>query len=552
MAAAPAEFLGSSAGFGGIISAMKHVISSRLAILLIASVALLGWRWNGTRVLAGDGTPDSPAAEAKAFTNSLGMKFLHFPAGDARGDDNKAHAFEFTLKPVTQKQWTELMGENPSDVKGDDLSVQNVSENDAARFCWKLSQIEGRKYTLPTEEQWAWVQQAGGTALPTAMPRYTAVGWLVIGSMHPQNPLNTDATSPQSLEQLAIEQKNQVMLMHSDTVLSTALSNTNSQIRKTGWFKAFKTDMAAVQEDVRANFVVCEVPGTRLLKVEFSCSNAKDAKVILDEMVETHLDREKEWDYELLRDQTVELNNKRINLERQLRDDEEQLVDWRTRLNVDGGGFGRAGFLDIELHQCATELFALERKAVHAREASDALAAQIKAGRVPAALDQMVETTPSVLRMTGRLQTYEDAIQQATMAVGPDAAHLKKLQSLRDQFQKELDDKKAEIRAQGLVQIIDQARSDAESTTRDYKDMADKITLLKQSEGELSNDMNRFMILENQTRGLREELKAVQDRLDENNVKAIQNMQTKIQWSAKPEIPENASFPKLWIVLDAP
>jgi hypothetical protein len=129
---------------------------------------------------------------------------------------------------------------------------------------------------------------------------------------------------------------------------------------------------------------------------------------------------------------------------------------------------------------------------------------------------------------------------------------LKKLQSLRDQFQKELDDKKAEIRAQGLVQIIDQARSDAESTTRDYKDMADKITLLKQSEGELSNDMNRFMILENQTRGLREELKAVQDRLDENNVKAIQNMQTKIQWSAKPEIPENASFPKLWIVLDAP
>ena len=64
---------------------------------------------------------------------------------------------------VTQAQWKAVMGENPSDFKGDDLPVENVSWNDAMAFCEKLNEKApaGWKFTLPTEAQWEYASRGG-------------------------------------------------------------------------------------------------------------------------------------------------------------------------------------------------------------------------------------------------------------------------------------------------------------------------------------------------------------------------------------------------------
>ena len=64
---------------------------------------------------------------------------------------------------VTQGQWEAVMGNNPSYFKGASRPVEKVSWYDATKFCQKLSQITGKKYSLPSESQWEYACRAGTT-----------------------------------------------------------------------------------------------------------------------------------------------------------------------------------------------------------------------------------------------------------------------------------------------------------------------------------------------------------------------------------------------------
>ena len=71
---------------------------------------------------------------------------------------------------VTQGQWQEVMGDNPSRVTGSSLlPVNNISWSDARRFCNRLTERErkanrlpeGYEYRLPTEAEWEYASRAG-------------------------------------------------------------------------------------------------------------------------------------------------------------------------------------------------------------------------------------------------------------------------------------------------------------------------------------------------------------------------------------------------------
>jgi len=65
--------------------------------------------------------------------------------------------------PVTQGQYQEVMGNNPSRFKGASRPVEQVSWEEATEFCEKLSQRTGRFYRLPSEAEWEYACRAGTT-----------------------------------------------------------------------------------------------------------------------------------------------------------------------------------------------------------------------------------------------------------------------------------------------------------------------------------------------------------------------------------------------------
>ena len=64
---------------------------------------------------------------------------------------------------VTQEQYQQVMGKNPSYFNGDKHPVEKVPWNDAVEFCKKLSQKTGRTYRLPSEAEWEYACRAGTT-----------------------------------------------------------------------------------------------------------------------------------------------------------------------------------------------------------------------------------------------------------------------------------------------------------------------------------------------------------------------------------------------------
>jgi len=90
------------------------------------------------------------------------------PATEAnRRSDECQHAvtvrsFAIGVYEVTQADWTEVMGQNPSSFKNcDDCPVENVSWDDVQEFFKKANQKYGRKFRLPTKAEWEYAARGG-------------------------------------------------------------------------------------------------------------------------------------------------------------------------------------------------------------------------------------------------------------------------------------------------------------------------------------------------------------------------------------------------------
>ena len=72
-------------------------------------------------------------------------------------------SYEIGKYDVTQKEWRELMGTNPSHFNscGDNCPVEQVSWDDVQEYIQKLNSKTGKQYRLPNEEEWEYACYGG-------------------------------------------------------------------------------------------------------------------------------------------------------------------------------------------------------------------------------------------------------------------------------------------------------------------------------------------------------------------------------------------------------
>ncbi len=167
------------------VSAEGYGKQTRWVSLSAGEDKRIGFRLAGTEPASRPApvvSPSTTAASKSRITNSLSMDFVYIQPGtfmmgspnseSIRDRDERHHKVTLTrgyylqTTEVTQGQWRQVMGSNPSNFKrcGDDCPVERVSWDDAQTFIQKLNQKESTdKYRLPTEAEWEYAARAGST-----------------------------------------------------------------------------------------------------------------------------------------------------------------------------------------------------------------------------------------------------------------------------------------------------------------------------------------------------------------------------------------------------
>ncbi len=108
--------------------------------------------------------------------NGIKLEMVSIPKGsfqmgseNGNSDEKPAHqveikkAFWMGKYPVTQAQYQQIMGNNPSRFKGEKRPVETVSWLEAVEFCKKLSQKLEMEFRLPIEAEWEYACRAKTT-----------------------------------------------------------------------------------------------------------------------------------------------------------------------------------------------------------------------------------------------------------------------------------------------------------------------------------------------------------------------------------------------------
>ena len=121
------------------------MVRLQLSTLSVIGIVFVGFFWGC------DDRPVKPPTVTGSFTNSIGMEMVSLSTG-----------YYVSTYETRQSEFRQIMNYNPSDFKGPNRPVENLTADEAIEFCVRLTEHEhnngqlpkGFIYTLPSFKEW--------------------------------------------------------------------------------------------------------------------------------------------------------------------------------------------------------------------------------------------------------------------------------------------------------------------------------------------------------------------------------------------------------------
>ena len=136
---------------------------------------------------------ESQMVFVKGGTFTMGDTF-----GDGKKEEKPTHTvtvkdFYISKNEITQNQWENLMGSNPSHFAGcGNCPVERVNWDEVQEFIVKLNLLTGKKYRLPTEAEWEYAARGGSLSKGyrySGSNNINNVAWYTVNSSNKTQPV---------------------------------------------------------------------------------------------------------------------------------------------------------------------------------------------------------------------------------------------------------------------------------------------------------------------------------------------------------------------------
>lgn len=348
---------------------------------------------------------------------------------------------------------------------------------------------------------------------------------------------------------LQIVQRSQAALLQGEGLISTVLSDANSPIRSTEWFKQFVVgnvpNVPAAKADLLDRFNASPITDSQVIKVEMSTPNPADARTIVETVVNKHLENVQQQKSNQVLDRTTALNNLKIKFETKIRELQDRQNNRMMQLNIGAiGTAGRYTATDVELQNLLNKQIELNANAAAIQAQYEGILQQIQNGIDPPTVEEMVEQNMTVSGYKNQVVALDIEIRAAT-SQGKDSRMIKEMQIRRDAYQEELDKLRAERRVSVRNALLSQMQQAAQGAKEQVDTAQKKIDQLKGYLGDLAIAMSDYLTIGDELTNTRSSLQDVKDQLD---AISSNTAQSPLNWAARPVTPDTPSFPKLWIV----
>ncbi|MGC3957513.1 MAG: hypothetical protein QM813_06000 [Verrucomicrobiota bacterium] len=381
-------------------------------------------------------------------------------------------------------------------------------------------------------------------------PRYTATGFIQVQpQLTPSRVKTADSETPDTAN-IAVDIRTQARLLKSEALLLRVLQNESSKIRETDWFRQFDGNIGEALLQFDKSLSVVPIQDTKLVQIDFIYSNRKDCKTIVTELVNAHLEDQKERQNSVLSDRTTMLNNVKLKSESRLKDIEAEMREKQTQVNDGGGGIGFISLKEMELNKLVQERLEagllLENKRAAFRSAKEAADAGLEVAGVERVAYQI---NPGLINDRANLRQMEMELDLMRVNRGPEASQVKQFEQRVNKMHANYQQDSDEARAKARIMILEEMAQDLQSAETKAEGLRLRVESLRSDIAGLANITLQYLNLKDEQRSLRESVKQIKEQIE--NVLALQSsaQSYRVSWMSQPEEPQNPSFPKFWIIM---
>jgi capsular exopolysaccharide synthesis family protein len=399
--------------------------------------------------------------------------------------------------------------------------------------------------------------------LATNYPHYTTTGYLQIrtGVVKDAVKDRSDELADQAVIRLA---RTQAALLQTDTLFSNVLKK-NGRLRETKWFAKFteidpatnkpRIDVKEAREYLQDYFRVSPVPDSELLAARFSWADPRDCKIVIEEIVNEHLDQQKRQSEARLAEQTKVLRDMSDRYAKNV-----QIISERVRNRIVdltnaglGGQLGTHYFSEKEQKMGALmkEWVETNGKAAEAKDMAERITKQIQSGGVPGAVEQDVDRDPTVMDLSRQISGWTVQLEAMRKEYGSNNRDIRMLENRIEAARTELENQRAQLRIQYTNQYLEKVQGMAEQFAGAAKTLNDQLDQIRREMAVLSKELALYLIDQEEEKNLRELQTEVNNRLRDVELTHNPENQTRIDWApnGRPETPDLPSFPRLAITL---